>query len=265
MSNNSPGPSNSVQLLPKPRALNLQLCILCQHVKDSKGSTKLTSTADGRRVIFDTTEMLQDGLLANVDENDSSCIHYHVKTCYATYKRRGERHEELQTQKRNSDTPNPSPLMSPERRPKRSKIVASPVLGSPVPKEKPCIICDHVKCIGDIKRYRIGSKDMANKLLKAANFNKDNVFTSVVFLKTPGDVYANDIMYHVNCFNKYVNKFKRDVEALMADDFGNPDLHFHVELAFKNMIDDMDISKKGYALSDVRDTLNKELEIHGKI
>ena len=77
MSNNSPGPSNSVQLLPKPRALNLQLCILCQHVKDSKGSTKLTSTADGRRVIFDTTEILQNGLLANVDENDSSCIHYH--------------------------------------------------------------------------------------------------------------------------------------------------------------------------------------------
>ena len=109
---------------------------------------------------------------------------------------------------------------------------------------------------------------MANKLLKAENFNKDNVFTRVVFLKKPGDVYANDIMYHVNCFNKYVNKFKRDVEALMADDFGNPDLTFHVELAFKNKIDDMDISsisKKGYVLSDVRDTLNKELEIHGKI
>ena len=106
---------------------------------------------------------------------------------------------------------------------------------------------------------------MANSLLKAANFNKDDVFTRVIFLKKPGDVYAADLRYHANCFQKYVKTLQRDVEALRADDFGNPDLTSHVKLAFKNMIDDMDISKKGYALSDVRDTLNKEVEIHGKI
>ena len=51
---------------------------------------------------------------------------------------------------------------------------------------------------GNSVRYRIGSKDLANNLIKAANFNKDDVYTRTVFLKNPGDVYANDTMYHVS-------------------------------------------------------------------
>ena len=115
---------------------------------------------------------------------------------------KGERHEKPPTQKRNSVTPNPSPLASPETRPKRSEII-----GSPDPKEKPCIICNQVKCHENIKIYRIGSKDMANSLLKAASFDTDDVFTRVIPLKKPGDVYAADLRYHANCFQKYVKTF----------------------------------------------------------
>ena len=45
------------------------------------------------------------------------------------------------------------------------------------PKEKPCIICDQIKCQGDTKKFRICEKSAAKTLLKAANFNKNSVYT----------------------------------------------------------------------------------------
>ena len=43
----------------------------------------------------------------------------------------------------------------------------------PDPWDKPCVICNHVKCQGDTKRFRIESSEVAGRLLKAANFNKE--------------------------------------------------------------------------------------------
>ena len=40
--NNTPGPSNAVQLVSNPKPLKLELCLNCQNVKDSAGSSKLT-------------------------------------------------------------------------------------------------------------------------------------------------------------------------------------------------------------------------------
>ena len=50
---------------------------------------------------------------------------------------------------------------------------------------------------------------MAKSILKAANFNKDNVFTRVGFLKKSGDVYATDLMYHAKCLQKYIKKINK--------------------------------------------------------
>ena len=130
--------------------------------------------------------------------------------------------------------------------PKKSKTTTSPD-----PRDKPCVICNHVKCQGDTKRFRIESSEVADRLLKAANFNKDEIHIRLIFLKETGDVWAKDIMYRNNCMDKYISKFQRDVDKLLADDFGNPEKSNHIEEAFNDVIDSLDIGTNGYALSDV--------------
>ena len=46
MSNNTPGPTNAVQLVPNPKPLKLELCSVYQNVKDSAASPKLTRPVD---------------------------------------------------------------------------------------------------------------------------------------------------------------------------------------------------------------------------
>ena len=76
LSNNTPGPSNAVQLVPNPKPLRLELCLICQNVKDSAGSSKLTSTEAGRQKIISTSRKLDDGLVTNIDQNRFVDIRY---------------------------------------------------------------------------------------------------------------------------------------------------------------------------------------------
>ena len=69
MSNNTPGPSNVVQLVPNLKPLKLELCLICQNVKESGGSSKLTSTEAGKQTIISTSRILEDGLVTNIDQN----------------------------------------------------------------------------------------------------------------------------------------------------------------------------------------------------
>ena len=141
-----------------------------------------------------------DELMNNLSDHDLEKIQYHVKTCYASYKRKGERNEQKKSKlKRTSEEPIDSFLSSPENRQKRTKV-STPAS----PKEKPCVICNQMKCQGDAKRYRISDLAPAKNSIKAANFNKDSVHTRIVFLKTAGDVFVADIMHHKNCLNKYI-------------------------------------------------------------
>ena len=64
--------------------------------------------------------------------------------------------------------------------------------------------------------------------------------------------------------NKYISKFQRDVEKLLADDFENPEKKKHIEKVINDVIARLDIGTNGYAFSDVRDTLNKKLKCGGK-
>ena len=138
MSDKSPGPSSSIQLVPAERKLNLNLRILCQKIKDSSGSSKLTSTSEGRNVLLKTSQSLNDELMNNLSDHDLEKIQYHVKTCYASHKRKSERNEQKKsTLKRTSEEPIASFLSSPESRQKRTKV-STP--GNP--KGKPCIICN---------------------------------------------------------------------------------------------------------------------------
>ena len=136
----------------------------------------------------------------NLSDHDLEKIQYHVKTCYASYKRKGERNEQKKSKlKRISEEPTESFLSSPENRQKNVSAPASP-------KAKPCVICNQMKCQGDAKRYRISDLAPAKNSIKAANFNKDSVHTRIVFLKTAGDVFVADIMHHKNCLNKYIKR-----------------------------------------------------------
>ena len=74
------------------------------------------------------------------------------------------------------------------------------------------------------------------------------MYTQCLLLKSVGDVYAADVMFHKNCLNKYLKKFQYDVQALMESKFGDdgPQL----EEMFQEVIASMDIEKHGYALSD---------------
>ena len=152
MSNNTPGPSNAVQLVPNPKPLKLELFLICQNVKDSPGSSKLTSTEAGRQTIISTSRKLEDGLVTNIDQNRLVDIRYHVKSYCATYKKKGARHE-VETPKRKPEDPDLSPLTSPLTRPKRSKTIASPD-----PRDKPCVICNHVKCQGKMPYEKISDR-----------------------------------------------------------------------------------------------------------
>ena len=144
MSENTRGPSNAVRLVPNPKPLKLELCLICQNVKDSAGSSKLTNTEAGRKTIISTSRKLEDDLVTNIDQNRIVDIRYHVKSCYATYKKKGARHE-AETTKRKPEEPDLSPLLSLVTRPKRSKTIT--FLD---PRDK--LICNHVKCQGDKKK-----------------------------------------------------------------------------------------------------------------
>ena len=48
----SPGTSTFVELVSKPKKRNVELCIICQKVRDSNQNAKLTSTPAGRGVVI---------------------------------------------------------------------------------------------------------------------------------------------------------------------------------------------------------------------
>ena len=57
-------------------------------------------------------------------------------------------------------------------------------------------------------------------------------------------MYAADFVTIRTVSRSIQKKIQRDVEALMSDDFKSSEMTSHFELLFKNIIDDMDISKK---------------------
>ena len=134
------------------------VCVICGNKKDKFGSTKLTSTDVGRNVIIKTSEKLADGIAERIE--DKADFTYHVKSCYSTYKKRGERkqnesecHEQVANETRESTEP----------RLKRSKTS----LCSPQDlKEKPYVICIRLN-------LKVTAKDQELKLLiQLFNFYK---------------------------------------------------------------------------------------------
>ena len=60
-----------VTLKQKETPLDLLKCIICQKVKDKNEDKKLTSTEKGRRALIKSSEVLQDDLFNNLDEDQT--------------------------------------------------------------------------------------------------------------------------------------------------------------------------------------------------
>ena len=77
-------------------------------------------------------------LTNNLSYHNLEKIQYHLKTCYALYKRKGERNEQKKWKlKKTSEEPIDSFLSGLENHQKRTKV-STPAS----PKEKPCVICN---------------------------------------------------------------------------------------------------------------------------
>jgi len=81
---------------------------------------------------------------------------------------------------------------------------------------KHCVVCSQMKCKGDKVLYRIETELRAKELLAACKFFKDDVHTNCLLMENAGDVFAGDVLYHRNCLNYYILKFKRELKALVA-------------------------------------------------
>ena len=73
-------PGGDVILRQKETPLDLSKCVICQKFKDKNGDKKLTSTEKGRNTLIESSEVLQDELSKNLDEDQ---IKYHVNNCYS--------------------------------------------------------------------------------------------------------------------------------------------------------------------------------------
>ena len=138
----SPGPSAAVSLLQTAKKRNINFCLICQKLKDSSGSHKLTSTPDGRSKVVQTSKLLNNDFLHNLDASDFSNIQYHVNTCYARYIKTGIRHAQKKAAEKRSSSESKvdgNEMSTPENRIKRKKSTEGVDI-----KNKPCIICNKI-------------------------------------------------------------------------------------------------------------------------
>ena len=154
MTDSSPGLCSSIQLIHEKNKRDLGRCVICQNIKDTKGDSKLTSTPEGCKKIIDASHVLQDDILLHFTESDFDQIQYHVNTCYGRYQKSKERieHRRNSVQDSGFETTNSSDsinTVNDEIRPKRRKT-----MDKLEPDDKPCIICNQIKCQGVVKQFR---------------------------------------------------------------------------------------------------------------
>lgn len=236
------------------KKIDLKKCIICQKVKDNQGSRKLTSTENGRNNLFRCSEILNDKKFNDIEDAEKHTVQYHVNTCYQRYLRLAERskqrEEAMSSNVSTEDSKeNDDPSFMPRVSKRRKSEEKTPL----------CVVCNQVKCKGDKNLFRIETDKRAKELLAACKFFKD-VFTRCSLMGKPGDVFAADVLYHRNCLNSYILKFKRELETLIAvmedDDTVNESSMVIIDDALGNL----KLENTAYSLSSVRDHINQKLE-----
>ena len=67
---------------------------------------------------------------------------------------------------------------------------------------------------GTKKLHRICEGFRAEHFLAAIEFNKDKVYQRCIYRKSPGDLYAADVIYHGNSLHEYLLSFDREIKRL---------------------------------------------------
>ena len=96
-------PDPWVTLVQKSQERNIQVCIICQKVKDNQESKKLTITSDEHPVIIQRPRIWHHYVLVNSTDKDLQSTQYHVWTCYSHYKLSGERHKASEVPEKSSN------------------------------------------------------------------------------------------------------------------------------------------------------------------
>ena len=236
----------SVILVGKPsqNTVNLQKCVICQKEKRSE---KPVSTENGRAKLISASKSSDDGLLTGLTGEELENVGYHLKECYKKYILRAER-ERKDTEKNEKQKSEEYPEISSPVRSKRQKI----------DEQSKCIICNQTKHKNDRQLYRLSEPSRAQAFLDAIKLNLDEVYTRCSIYQSKEDLYAANLMSHKACMNKYLKQFQRDFK----DDQDEEDVKDSkdVQEAFENLLSEIDVEKKGYALSDCRDKLNSHLK-----
>ena len=193
---------------------------------------------------------LQDNHLRDVDKHDLECIKYHVDTCYSWYKRKCDRANE----KKSDCSASTSNSVEKEEQGQETCRSTKWFRFDEKKSTTICIICRKSKYKGDTKLYKISEHHSAKNFLPAAHFFKDDGQTRCILWKTPGDVFATDVIYHKNCFGGYVLKFKREIELIMRDSDDEC-----TETVIKYVLMSMDLTTSAYHLSDLHEEVNRQL------
>ena len=122
------------------------------------------------------------------------------------------------------------------------------------------MICNKIQDNGISRKYRICEKGRARSLREAAMFLTDHVYTRIADLDTNERVFSADIYYHVNCFTKYIQRFKTANTSSVPMNKEQTGKRF----IFQNYIKFIDkiISRgNGITLSEIRDMINTNEEI----
>lgn len=64
-----------------------------------------------------------------------------------------------------------------------------------------CVCCGKVQNNGISEKFRISEPRRAEKLLEAARYHMDEVYTRICDLKTIEHVFGADLYYHNHCSN----------------------------------------------------------------
>ena len=84
---------------------------------------------------------------------------------------------------------------------------------------------------------------------------KDDVQTKCILWKTPGNVFAADVMYHENCLSGYVLKFK--FKFIMSD--SNDIEDECTKTVIKDVLMSKDLTTSAYHLSDLCEEVTRQL------
>ena len=119
-----------------------------------------------------------------------------------------------------------------------------------------CIICNQVKFKNDTKLFRLCEESRTETFLKTISFKLDEVYTCCSTYDSVDKLFAADILSHENCMKTYLQKFQREQ---LNDNKSIEEESGVFKNTFYELLSNLDLESKGYALSECRDFINEKL------